>query len=358
LHFSPFQIGLIDGLYQGAAVVVKLASGLLADRLRRPKEVATAGYLFSALAKLGFLILGNSWLGISSVVVLDRIGKGIRTTPRDAMIAASSSAERMATAFGVHRAMDTAGAMVGPLLAVAILTLAPGAYDAVFVVSLCFALVGVAVIGMFVRNPTGAEEQATAPVSLRAVFGLLLLPKFRALTLIGSLLALVTVSDGLLYLTIQRSLALSTGFFPLLFVITASLYMVLAIPAGQLADRIGAKPVFLGGYGFLALAYALLLLPQQSYTSAGGVLLFLAVYYAGTDGVLMALTSRTLPAQLRATGLALLTTGVGVARLLASTLFGALWNGVGTTPALALFSAGLIGVLLMAAFVITDKEQT
>lgn len=357
LHFTPFQVGLVDGLYQGAAVLVKVLSGLIADRYRKPKEVAATGYLFSALCKLGYLLVGSSWAAISGVVLLDRVGKGIRTAPRDAMIAASSQPTQLATAFGIHRALDTAGAMLGPLLAVAILMVAPGAYDAIFVVSLCIALVGVAVIGLFVHNPgrtPNAPDALPSPaeserVSVRTALSLLAQPQFRRLVIIGSALALVTVSDGLLYLTLQRRLGLTTSFFPLLFVITAFIYMLLAIPVGRLADRLGHKRTFLAGYAVLALVYTVLLLPVNVYVAAGGMLLLLGIYYAATDGVLMALASGLLPPHLRSTGLALLTTGTGVARLLASTLYGAVWNWVGAEQALLVYIGGIVLVLVAAS---------
>jgi len=148
LRLAPLQFGLIDGINQGASVLVRIASGLIADRWRRAKEVATAGYAFSAICRIGLLLVGRSWLGLSGVVLLDRIGKGIRTAPRDAMIAASVPSEKLGTAFGIHRAMDTAGAMLGPLVAAGLLLLAPGSYDVVFVVSFCIAIVGVAVIAL------------------------------------------------------------------------------------------------------------------------------------------------------------------------------------------------------------------
>ncbi|MEM7125951.1 MAG: MFS transporter [Chloroflexota bacterium] len=374
LHFSPFQIGLIDGIYQGAAVLVKVVSGLIADRYSKPKEVAAAGYFFSAVCKLGYLLVGNSWFGISSVVLFDRIGKGIRTSPRDAMIAASSHPSQLATAFGIHRALDTAGAMLGPLIAVLILSIAPGAYDAVFVVSLCIAAVGVAVIGLFVQNPTdkdsidsrtntGTTQEVTepedpkVPLSLRSALPLLLQPQFRNVVLIGSALSLFTVSDGLLYLTMQRRLALSTGFFPLLFVITAFIYMVLAIPVGKLADRMGHKHIFIGGYVVLAMVYVLLLLPINAYVAASGMLLLLGLYYAATEGVLMALASALLPSHMRTTGLSLLTTGTGLARLFASTLYGTVWYWVGAEKALLVYVGGMLVVLLIAGFTINRADR-
>src|SRR5436190_12107011 len=144
LRLSPFQVGVADGLYQGASVLVRVLSGIVSDRWKRPKEVAAAGYGLSALSRLALPLAGSSVTPIFAAILVDRVGKGIRTAPRDAMIAASSRRAHLAPAFGVHRAMDTAGAMLGPLLAFAVLTMAPERFDAIFVVSFCAALVGVA----------------------------------------------------------------------------------------------------------------------------------------------------------------------------------------------------------------------
>lgn len=243
LQLSPFQFGLIDGLYQGAAVLVRLAGGVLADRWRRYKAVAMAGYGLSALCRVGLLLAGASLGAIAAVVLVDRTGKGIRTAPRDALIALSSPPEQLATAFGVHRALDTAGAMIGPLLAFLLLSLAPGAFDAIFVVSFCLALVGLGTLALFVENREPAGEpagQAGAPAaSLSAALGLLRRPRFAALTAVGALLGLATLSDGFIYLQLQRRLDLQLGLFPLLYVCSAFIYMLLAIPAGRLADRAG-----------------------------------------------------------------------------------------------------------------------
>jgi MFS family permease len=255
--------------------------------------------------------------------------------------------------------------MLGPLFAVIILSIAPQAYDAVFVVSLCVALVGLAVIVLFVENPivkVGHSEIAgvanvNEAVSLRSMVGLLGQAEFRSLVLVGTALALVTVSDGLLYLALRQRMIISNGLFPLLFVITALMFMILAIPAGRLADRIGLKFVFLLGYGLLAGVYGILLLPRMNYPIAAVMLTLLGAYYAATDGVFMALASRVLPGHLRSTGLALLTTGTGLARLLASTLYGALWSKVGAQRALMVFGVCLVGVLLLAWRIVQRVEE-
>jgi MFS family permease len=360
LRFSPFQVGMMDGIYQGAAVLVTVISGLVADRWRRPKQVAASGYGLSALCKLAFLLVGTSWTTISGVILLDRIGKGIRTAPRDSMIATNSKPGQLATAFGVHRAMDTAGSMVGPLLTVGILSIAPEAYDAIFVVSLCVALIGLAVIGLFVNNPmpktvAKSDDSWTDLSSIdqtdafwRSIKALVKQAEFRTLVVVGSALAVVTVSDSLIYIAFRQRTGIPNGLFPLLYVFTALTFMIFAIPAGRLADRIGHKPVFMLGYGLLAGVYVILLLPRMNHLLAVFALILLGSYYAATDGVLMAWASRKLPTDLCTTGLALLTTGTGVARLLASTLYGSVWSWVGAEWALKVFLGGLVGVLLLA----------
>ena len=349
LRLAPLQFGLIDGINQGASVLVRILSGLIADRWRRAKEVATSGYAFSAFCRIGLLLAGRSWLGISGVVLLDRIGKGIRTSPRDAMIAASVSSDKLGTAFGVHRAMDTAGAMLGPLVAAGLLFLAPGSYDVVFIVSFCFAIIGVAVIALLVEKPDSGTPPVDAPaVSSRVIGQLLARSDFRALVLTSTALALTTLSDSFIFLTLQRRSGFSLSLFPLLYVGTALVYMVLAIPMGRLADRLGRRYIFLAGYGFLALLYGLLLIPGLPLPLSFGLLLLLGLYYAATDGVLSALASAILPEQWRTTGLAVMTTGTGLARLLASLGYGALWTYLGPSSALTIFLIGLSMMVLLA----------
>jgi MFS family permease len=358
LGFTPLQYGLVDGLYQGAATVVRLASGLVGDRWRRHKEVAVLGYGLSALSRPLLLFAGGP-AALSGIVVVDRIGKGIRTAPRDALISLNSTREALGSAFGVHRAMDTAGAMLGPLLAFSLLALAPDSFDTIFLVSFCVALVGLAVLVLFVENPPLEEPVAASPqpVSLRAAAGLLRAPRFRALVLVGAALALATVSDGFVYLGLQRRLDFDITFLPLLFVGTALTYMFLAVPVGRLADRIGRGRVFLAGYLSLLLVYALLLVEWTGVAGVLVTLLLLGTYYAATDGVLMALASAVLPPTLRGSGLALLTTGTSLSRLLSSVLFGAVWTAFGIQTAIVVFAAGLAVAGLTAAVLLKRTPE-
>ena len=160
LHVSALQLGVVDGLYQGASGLVRLAAAMSADRWQRQKEVASAGYALSAVSRIGLLAAGSALQAVAGFVLVDRIGKGIRTAPRDALISLSVQRERLGLAFGVHRAFDTGGSLIGPLLAFGLLTLAPTAFDAVFVPSFCIALLGLSVIVLFVRNQNGETPQS------------------------------------------------------------------------------------------------------------------------------------------------------------------------------------------------------
>ena len=283
--------------------------------------------------------------------MLDRIGKGIRTAPRDAMISLSGPPSGMATAFGVHRALNTAGAMLGPLVAFGLLALAPDSFDAIFVVSFCFALMGLGLLLLFVKNPPVEKlDEAVVPrVTVRAAADLIRAPAFRIVLLVGSALSLVTVSDSFLYLAMQEQLDFDIGSFPLLFVATALVYMVLAVPIGRIADRLGRGRVFVAGYGVLALAYATLLLPNVVPLQLLITLALLGTYYAMTDGVLQALASTMIPAELRASGLGLLASGIGLSRLFASIFFGIAWTVLGIQAAMTIFLASLVVMFVIAA---------
>jgi MFS family permease len=346
LKLSPLQFGLVDGLYQGVGALVKLGFGFAADRLARHKEVAFLGYALSAVCKIGLLAVGSAWGLLAAVVIVDRTGKGIRTAPRDALISLSTDKSQLGLAFGVHRALDTIGAMIGPLIAFGLLSLLPNAFDAVFVASLSFALVGLGVLGLFVENRAVRLPGAPKP-SLRAAVDLLGGRQLRALIIGGSLLGLATISDAFLYLGLQQRLSFSSGLLPLLYVVTSLIYFALAVPLGRLADVYGRGKVFLAGYALLIAVYAMLLLPTVGVAELIVCLVLFGAYYAATDGVLMALASPILPLDLRTSGIALLTTAISLTRLFASIAFGALWTWWGIESAVAVYLTGLIVSILV-----------
>jgi MFS family permease len=348
LGVSPLALGAIDGLYRGAAAVVQVAGGFLSDRFQRHKEVATAGYGLSAICKVALVGVGNTVGGIGAIVASDRIGKGIRTAPRDALISLSTSKTGLATAFGVHRAMDSAGAMLGPLVAFGVLLIAPARFDAVFVVSTGFALMGLAVLVLAVQGrPERAPKRRGEQPSIRAAVGIVKDRQFRLLLVATGGLALVSISDALIYVGLQRQSDFEPTVFPLLFVVTALAFVALAIPVGRLADRIGRVPVLIAGYATLLPVYWILLSPAGN-TGIVIALLALGLYFAATDGVANALASSLLPDRLQATGIGILVTVMSLGKLASSLLFGALWYAFGLETAVLAFAAGLVVALSIA----------
>lgn len=360
LGASPLALGAIDGTYRGAAALVQVASGFVADRWRKPKEVAGAGYGISAVGKVALVAAGNTIGGIGAIVAFDRIGKGIRTAPRDALISLSSSKAGLATAFGVHRAMDSAGAMLGPLIAFGILLAAPARFDAVFVVSTLFAVLGVAVLILNVQGrPKRAPrvEDGTPPPSLRAAAGLVKDQRFALLLIAATVLSLTSISDAMLYVGLQRKIDFAPAVFPLLYVITAVAFMGLAIPVGQLADRVGRVPVLLAGYALLFIVYGALLMSSLGYGLLVLCLLGLGGYFAATEGVLAAIAGALLPEDLQASGLGMLTTVVSIGNLLSSLVFGALWLELGLHRAVLVFGAGLALAILAAVPLLLRSQR-
>jgi MFS family permease len=359
IGLTPLQYGVVDGVYQGVTVLVRLAGGYIADKWRRPKLVCVAGYGLSAVSKLGLLGVGSA-TSTSFVLAVDRSGKGIRTAPRDAVIAAASRPSLLGRAFGVHRALDTAGAMLGPLLAFLVLLAVPGGFHSVFVVSFCVAILGVAVLVMFVPDVRWQVRPGAAKVSSRAVAGLLKDRTLVALTVAAGLLGLVTVSDGFVYLSLQHRLQVPAEVFPLFLLGSSAVYLVLAIPLGRLADRIGRGRVFLGGHVGLVVLYLLLLTGAvPAWLACAGSLALLGTYYAATDGVLSAGAAEILPAELRSSGLALVQSALAGGRLLSSLLFGLLWTVTGGQQGgLAAFTVALVVVLPIAMRLLSPGRVT
>jgi MFS family permease len=193
--------------------------------------------------------------------------------------------------------------------------------------------------------------------SLRGAFGLLQVRRYRALLLAAGALSLATASDAFIFLALSETVDLGTSLFPLLFVGSAGVYMLLAVPMGRVADRVGRGRVLLGGYVLLLGVYAALLLPLGGWVLVTAALGLLGAYYAATDGVLAALGSALAPEEVRGSGLALLRTVTSIARLVASIAFGALWTVWGMEVALATFAAALLAATAIAAVVLISTRR-
>ena len=345
LHLSPAVYGVVDGTYTGATALLRLAGGYIADLSRRRKFIAGLGYGLSAVAKLGLLAAGNAVAAIGAVIAIDRAGKGLRTAPRDALITLSTPPQLYGRAFGVHRMLDTVGAFAGPLVALGILAATAQAYDAVFVASFCIAGLGVLLLVLFVRDHRG-EQPPKGTVSPSVLGRLVRVAPVRRLVLAACLAGMVTIGDGFVYLLLQQREQLSVGWFPALAIGTNVSYLLLAMPLGVLADKIGRLKVVLGGYIALVLVYLLLFGPVGGWPLVAAVLGLYGLFYASTDGVLMALAAPVLPKALRTTGIALIQTGQALSYMVSSVLFGLAWTMWG--PA----SASRIAAALVAAAIL------
>lgn len=353
LGLGLLAYGFVDGLYQGVSAVVRIAGGYAGDRGGRPKWIAVAGYGLSALSRIA-LLPAQGFTTVTGVIVGDRLGKGLRTAPRDALIAESSEPATLGRAFGVHRTLDTIGAAIGPLVAFALLALVPGDYDSVFVVSFAFALVALAILILFVPDlRTGA---ATARVSLRRMAKEISGTHLRRPLAATALLGVLTVGDGFLYLAVQQRDDLAASMFPLLYVGANVGYLALALPLGRLADRVGRARVFVGGHVALAVAYLVAGSPFGGTATTVVVLLLIGTFYAATDGVLAALVSRLVSPEVRGSGIAAAQTVVALTRFVSAIAFGGLWMLIGPSNALLLVAALLVAAIPAAWWLLRRTE--
>ncbi|MFE6735669.1 MFS transporter [Microbacterium sp. NPDC057650] len=355
LGMSMIAFGFLDGLYQGVSALVRIAGGYTSDRLDQPKWVAFVGYAIAAVARVGLLFV--SGLGsLTAVITADRIGKGIRTAPRDAVITASSDPDNLGTSFGVHRTLDNIGAAVGPLLAFFILLLIPDGYGAIFVASLAFAMIGVTILGLFVPNvrtrprvegPKG-EKTARPKFDWKVVTSG---PMRRVLAAAG-ILGLLTIGDGFVYLILQDRSDFAAQWFPLLYVGTNVAFLTFAIPLGRLSDRIGRARVFVFGHVGLLGAYLIAASPIADIAATLLCLLCLGAFYAATDGVLAALAAQLTTPETRGTGIAAAQTVVAVSRFLSAAGFGILWFAIGREASMLIVSALLLVAIPLIALLL------
>ena len=339
---SPLAFGVADGVNQGATTILRFVGGWAADRSERAKPVAVVGYAASAVARAGLLVVG-SFAGILSVLLVDRLGKGLRTAPRDALIAAASPRAAWGRAFGVHRSLDTTGALLGPLVALVVLAAAGHDYPTVFVVCLASALIGLALLVLVVPDVRTPPRPAAAPP--RPSAELLRNSGLGRLCAAAGLLGLLTVGDSFLYLVLQTRNSFPALAFPLLLIGTNLSFLLLAVPLGRLADRVGRVGVLVGGHLLLAVAYLLAGGPLRGPLVATLALLALGAFYAATDGVLPAVAGALVRDSLRGRGIATAQSVVAVARFVASVGFGALWLAMGSGRAMC--AVGLALLLLV-----------
>ncbi len=357
LHAPTSIIGLIEGIAETTASLIKTFSGWLSDRLRRRKWLTVAGYTLSMISK-PFLYLATTWVGVLAVRFVDRVGKGIRTAPRDAFIADSVNERQRGIAFGVHRAGDTAGAMVGLIIALLLVLwtqpdsigLTRDTFDRIVLISIVPAVLAVLILALGARDVPVKDREKTQAIRLSpgAVS-----PQFRYFLLIVIIFTLGNSSDAFLILRAQERGLNVAGVLGML--ITFNLvYSVLSGPAGALSDRVGRRRLIVVGW----LVYSLVYLGFAVATTAWQVWALYAVYglyYGLVEGSVKALIADLVPTEQRGTAYGFYNTAVGLAALPASLLAGVLWQGIGGWtgfgPSAPFLAGAVLALLALILFV-------
>ena len=348
-------IGLIEGIAEATASILKLFSGWLSDKVGGRKWLAVTGYGLSALVKPFFYIAG-SWGLVAGVRWADRVGKGIRTAPRDALVADSVTAETRGLAFGFHRAMDTAGALTGILIAVGVvwlaqrdtLSLSRPTFQSVVLISLLPALLAVLSLILGAKDVAVKGQRAAPRFSLRSMgkpFGVFLV--------IVSIFTLGNSSDAFLVLRAQN-LGVSVIGILLMLAMFNLIYSLISTPAGSLSDRVGRRRLIIGGWLVYAAIYFGFALAQSAWQVW---LLYVAygLYYGMAYGSANALVADLVPDALRGTAYGTYNAVIGLLAFPSSLIAGILWEGVGawggfgpSAPFLFGGSLALLASLLMA----------
>ena len=346
LGASVFAIGVIEGISESIALIVKVFSGVLSDYLGKRKLLTVFGYSLGALSKPLFA-LAASLNAIIAARFLDRIGKGIRGTPRDALIADITPVHLRGAAFGLRQSLDTVGAFVGPLLGVALMLLWANNFRAIFWVSVIPAVLAVVLLVVGVKEPATILPQAGKnPIQRENLKRLN--ASYWWVVIVGAVFTLARFSEAFLILKAQQ-VGVALALVPLVMVAMNLVYAGAAYPFGILSDRIGSRELLIGSLIVLIVADIILALSTHWSGLLAGVLLW-GVHMSMSQGLLSKMVADTAPTDLRGTAFGFFNVASGVALLIASRLAGLLWQQAGSS---ATFYAGagfsmlaLIGLLL------------
>ena len=350
LGASALVVGLIEGLAEATALIVKVFSGALSDWLGRRKGLALLGYGLGALSKPVFALAGTPLLpggGLGWIVgarLVDRLGKGIRGAPRDALVADIAPPALRGAAFGLRQSLDTVGAFAGPLLAVALMLLWADDYRAVFWVAVVPAVGAVALLWWGVHEPPRQAGAARVnPISRAKLRGLS--PAFWWVVAVGGLFTLARFSEAFLVLRAQQA-GIPVALVPLVMVAMNIVYAASAYPFGKLSDRMPHRSLLALGLAVLIAADIVLASSLHWGAVLGGVLLW-GLHMGMTQGLLATMVADVAPAELRGTAYGVFNLVSGVAMLVASVLAGLIWDRLGAGYT---FGAGavLCGLTLMA----------
>lgn len=345
LGASALTVGLIEGLAESTALMVKVFSGALSDYLGKRKGLAVFGYALGALTKPLFAIAPSMGI-VLTARLLDRVGKGIRGAPRDALVADIAPAEVRGAAFGLRQSLDTVGAFLGPLIAVGLMLLWANDFRAVFWVAVIPGVLAVVLLVFGVREPARhTGEKKVNPIRRENLVRLS--SPYWWVVGIGAVFTLARFSEAFLVLRAQAG-GIPVALVPLVMVAMNLVYAACAYPFGKLADRMSHKTLLAWGLGVLIAADLVLAINDHWTTVIAGVALW-GVHMGMTQGLLATMVADTAPADLRGTAFGFFNLVSGVAMLAASVLAGLLWDQFGasyTFYAGAAFAAiALLGLL-------------
>ena len=339
LGASALMVGLIEGMAEATALIVKIFSGALSDYLGRRKGLALFGYALGALTKPLFAIAPTTGI-LLAARLLDRVGKGVRGAPRDALVADITPAEVRGAAFGLRQSLDTVGAFLGPLLAAGLMLLWANDFRAVFWVAVIPGLMAVALLLLGVREPGrhvgGKRSNPIRRDNLRRLGGV-----YWWVVGVGAIFTLARFSEAFLVLRAQQS-GVAVALVPLVMVAMNLVYASAAYPFGRLSDRMSHRALLALGLLVLIVADLVLAMAGHWATVLAGVALW-GVHMGMTQGLLATMVADTAPADLRGTAFGFFNLVSGVAMLIASVLAGLLWDQFGAASA---FLAGACFCLL------------
>jgi len=325
LGASASLVGLIEGIAESTALIVKVFSGVLSDYIGRRKGLTVIGYGLGALSKPLFAIAPTIGF-ILTARMIDRVGKGIRGAPRDALVADLAPAHLRGASFGLRQSLDTVGAFLGPLLAVGLMLLWANDFQAVFWVAVVPGVAAVLLLAVGIREPkTSRSERRTQPISRKNLSRLQ--KEYWWVVAIGAVITLARFSEAFLVLRAQQG-GIKVAWVPLVMVAMNMVYMLSAYPFGKLADRMSHRKLLI--WGMLVLIGADLVLAYDDHwlVVLTGVALW-GIHMGITQGLLAAMVASTAPPDLRGTAFGFFNLLSGLAMLLASLIAGLLWDQFG-----------------------------
>jgi MFS family permease len=326
LGASMVTVGLIEGVAEATAAVMKVFSGALSDYLGKRKFLMVFGYALAAFTKPIFpLATSVSW--VFAARFIDRVGKGIRVAPRDALVADITPPKMRGAAYGLRQALDSVGAVAGPLLAVALMIWLASDIRKVMWFAVVPAFITVALLLFYIREPERAHAHGFVRKPLRIADARRLPLRYWLVVLLGALFTLARFSEAFLVLRAQN-VGLALSYIPVVMIVMNLLYAGAAYPAGAAADRISARTLLILGLVLLIAADVVLAYATAPLIVFAGAALW-GLHMAFTQGLLSKIVADTAPAELLGTGFGIFNLASGVALLLASVIAGALWSTYG-----------------------------